>query len=136
MWVCVKPDTEEKARDKNENRRRMCVYVCVCSDATRRERGRVGGGGSDGDGERKIERERNRGELKLKQTDISDNNLMRFDLRPPRDNAFVVIIELFPQKFCAKIENPTIECRKDGGGGGDGVREGRLCVRGGCVEKK
>lgn len=76
--------------------------------------------------------EKKKGELKLKQTDISDNNLMRFDLRPPRDNAFVVIIELFPQKFCAKIENPTIECRKDGGM----QYEGRpsMCVRCMCVK--
>lgn len=38
---------------------------------------------------------------------------MRFDLWPPRQRAFVVIIELFPQKFGAKKENPTIECRKE-----------------------
>jgi hypothetical protein len=29
-------------------------------------------------------KKKKKGELKLKQTDISDNNLMRFDLRPPR----------------------------------------------------
>lgn len=41
----------------------------------------------------------------------------------------MVIIELFPQKFCAKKENPTIECRnddKDVGGGESSVEKGCL----------
>lgn len=47
----------------------------------------------------------------------------------------MVIIELFPQKFCAKKENPTIECRKDDKDVSSErvVEKGCLCI---CVMKK
>jgi len=70
VCVCVSSQTEDKARNGNENENRRCMWRC---DET-------------GDGERvtKKKKKKKKGELKLKQTDISDNNLMRFDLRPPR----------------------------------------------------
>lgn len=74
VCVCVSSWTEDKGvtynEDGNENRRYRGTTKQERSDRVRWERERRWRG--------------KKGELKLKQTDISDNNLMRFDLQPPR----------------------------------------------------
>lgn len=52
-------------------------------------------------------------ELKLKQTDISDNNLMRFDLRPPRQRlcSYNRIISAEVSREKRKSHNPVSKGR-------------------------